>query len=71
MVSQNPIVDKLPAKGIWDNDDNALDWFSLYRLRHIGIETVQLGDLALERAIVDVATETRGTGHFACELLRV
>lgn len=64
VVCQQPVVDKLPPKGVGDNNHNALGGLLFWWRAHVYVEAVQLSDLALGLALVDAAGEAVGAGHF-------
>ena len=68
MISQNPIVYKLPPESIWYDYyysfDGSLFWFC-----NVCVAAVDFGLMSLRKSIMNMATEAIGARHSSVEEL--
>lgn len=63
-IRQKAIVAKFPAKGVRDDDDDTAGLSTLGRTRNVGGQAMDVADLALGLALVNVTAKAVCASHF-------
>lgn len=64
VIGQKTCVIKLPAKGIWNDDNDAFELSAVCRLSHVRVQSMKRSGFASGSPFVNATLEAGGAGHF-------